>query len=320
MELRHLRYFVAIAEAGTVNGAATRLHITQPSVSRQLRQLERELGVDLFDLVGRRFTLSPAGRTLLPLARDVLGRADAVRAAAAFHRNGRLERLTIGAPAVTLTDVVAPFIATLAADDPTTDVLGADGLSAAETLRLGADLAIGTARGADPYRSQPLAVLPVWAYVPVGHRWQDRAEVTLAELIAEPLIVLPPASTARQALEHAVASIGAGLNAGSDVHTVASIGAGLNAGSDVGGGSRSVTEAANGTVAQALAAAGRGVAVVTDDPRFGLVPLAVDLGGRRLSIRLVALWDSRHAAAATVEGFAARLGRFVRDRYNAPAD
>ncbi|BAL87619.1 putative LysR-family transcriptional regulator [Actinoplanes missouriensis 431] len=304
MELRHLRYFVAIAEAGTVSGAATRLHVTQPSLSRQLRQLERELGVELFDLVGRRFTLSPAGRTLLPLARDVLGRADAVRAAAAFHRNGRLERLTIGAPAVTLTDVVAPFIATLAAEDPTTDVLGADGLSAAETLRLGADLAIGTARGADPYRSQPLAVLPVWAYVPVGHRWQDREEVTLAELIAEPLIVLPPASTARQALEHAVASIGAGLNTGSDV----------------GGGSRSVTEAANGTVAQALAAAGRGVAVVTDDPRFGLVPLAVDLGGRRLSIRLVVVWDSRHAAAATVEEFAARLGRFVRDRYNAPAD
>ncbi|MEU4562421.1 LysR family transcriptional regulator [Actinoplanes sp. NPDC023936] len=313
MELRHLRYFVAIAEAGTVSGAAARLHVTQPSLSRQLRQLERELGVDLFDLVGRRFTLSPAGRTLLPLARDVLGRADAVRAAAAFHRNGRLERLTIGAPAVTLTDVVAPFIATLAADDPTTDVLGADGLSAAETLRLGADLAIGTARGADPYRSQPLAVLPVCAYVPPGHRWQDRAEVTLAELIAEPLIVLPPAFTARQALEHAVASIGAGLTAGSDV------GAGLTAGSDVGAGSPSLTEAANGTVAQALAAAGRGVAVVTDDPRFGLVPLAVDLGGRRLSIRLVAVWDSRHAAAATVEEFAARLGRFVRDRYNAPA-
>jgi hypothetical protein len=50
-----------------------------------------------------------------------------------------------------------------------------------------------------------------------------------------------------------------------------------------------------------------------------LAPLAVDLGDRLLSIRLVAVWDSRHAAATTVEGFARRLGGFVRSRYDAPA-
>jgi DNA-binding transcriptional LysR family regulator len=294
VELRHLRYFAAIAEAGTVSGAAIRLHLTQPSLSRQLRQLERDLGVDLFDLVGRRLELSAAGRSLLPLARDVLGRADALRVAAAFHAHGRLDRLTIGAPAVTLTDVVSPFIATLAADDPTTDVLGADGRSPADTLRLGADLAIGTAREPAPYRSEPLAVLPVWAYVPPGHKWQDRSRVTLAEVLAEPLIVLPPSFTARQALEGAVA--------------------------DVGGGYTTLVEAANGTVAQALAAAGRGVAIASDDPRFGLVPLAVDLGGRWLSIRLILVWDSRHAAAGVIEEFAGRLGEFVRRRYDAPAE
>lgn len=54
---------------------------------------------------------------------------------------GRLERLTVGAPTVTLTDVVAPFIATLADEDPTTDVLGADGISSVEVLARGADLA-----------------------------------------------------------------------------------------------------------------------------------------------------------------------------------
>jgi DNA-binding transcriptional LysR family regulator len=290
MELRHLRYFVTTAEAGTVSGAAERLHLTQPGLSRQLRQLERDLGVALFDRSGGRLALSTTGRGLLPQARDLLQRADALRVAAAFHAEGRLSRLTIGAPTVTLTDVVSPFIATLDPSDPTTDVLGADGLSPAETLRLGADLAIGTVRPAAPYRSRALAVLPVWAYVHEGHPWAGRGRVPLAELLAEPLIVLPPAFTARQSLDAA----GAGYSA--------------------------VIEAANGTVAQALAAAGRGIAVVSDDPRFGLVPLAVTTGDQRLSIRLVAVWDSRHVAAATIAEFAGRLGRFVRRRYDAPAE
>jgi DNA-binding transcriptional LysR family regulator len=290
MELRHLRYFVATAEAGTVSGAAARLHLTQPGLSRQLRQLEKDLGVPLFDRSGTRLDLSTTGRALLPQARDLLQRADALKVAASFHANGRLERLTIGAPTVTLTDVIAPFIATLAPDDPTTDVLGADGLSPAEVLR-SADLAVGAIRAAPPFHEISLAVLPVWAYVPPGHRWSERTAVTLAELEAEPLILLPATFTARQAI-------------------------------DAASGDRSyesVIEAANGTVAQALAAAGRGVAIASDDPRFGLRPLAVETGGGRLSIRLRAVWDSRHAAAATLERFAARLGAFIRDRYDAPA-
>jgi DNA-binding transcriptional LysR family regulator len=290
MELRHLRYFVATAEAGTVSGAAARLHLTQPGLSRQLRQLEKDLGVPLFDRSGTRLELSTTGRALLPQARDLLQRADALKVAASFHANGRLERLTIGAPTVTLTDVIAPFIATLAPDDPTTDVLGADGLSPAEVLR-SADLAVGAIRAAPPFHEISLAVLPVWAYVPPGHRWSERTAVTLAELEAEPLILLPATFTARQAI-------------------------------DAASGDRSyesVIEAANGTVAQALAAAGRGVAIASDDPRFGLRPLAVETGGGRLSIRLRAVWDSRHAAAATLERFAARLGAFIRDRYDAPA-
>ncbi|KUL41148.1 LysR family transcriptional regulator [Actinoplanes awajinensis] len=293
MELRLLRYFVATAEAGTVSAAATRLHVTQPGLSRQLRVLERDLGVSLFDRTGRRLELSTTGRVLLPLARDVLGRVDALRVAAGVAAQGRLDRLTIGAPTVTLTDVVSPFIATLAPDDPTTDVLGADGRSPVETLRLGADLAIGTVRAPDPYRSLALAVLPVWAYVNAEHPWASRVSVPLAELLTETLIVQPAAFTARQSLDAAITAAGATCS--------------------------SSIETANGTVAQALAAAGRGVAVASDDPRFGLVPLPVDIGGRHLSIRLTAVWDSRHAAARTLESFAARLGAFIRDRYHAPA-
>lgn len=291
MELRHLRYFVAIADDGTVSGAAARLHVTQPGLSRQLRQLEHQLNVALFDREGGRLALSGTGRALLPLARDLLERADAFRVAATFHAHGRLDRLTIGAPTVTLTDVVAPFIVTLEPDDPVAAVLEADGRDPVDALRRGADLAIGTARAQAPYVSSALAVLPVVAYVPETHRWAGRARVTLEEALSEPVIALPPTFTSRQALEAAVGATGSTYV--------------------------SLLEAANGTVAQALAASGRGIAVVSDDPQFGLVPLAVDVGERPLSIRLVAVWDGRHPAAATVGEFAQRLGVFVRERYGA---
>lgn len=293
MELRHLRYFVATADDGTVSGAAARLHLTQPGLSRQLRQLEQELGVALFDRTGGRLALARTGRALLPLARDLLERADAFTVAATFHAHGRLDRIMIGAPAVTLSDVVAPFIVTLEPDDPVAAVFEADARDPVAALGRGADIAIGTVRAGAPYRSSVLALLPVWAYVTPEHDWADRGSVPLDEVLAEPVIVLPASVTSRQALEAAVAA--AGL-------TYAS-----------------VVEAANGTVAQALAAAGRGIAVVSDDPRFGLVPVAVDAGGLPLSVRLIAVWDTRHAAEATIEVFARRLGESVRTRYGVPA-
>ena len=76
-------YFVAVADAGSVSAAARVTHITQPSLSRQLRQLEKELGLELFTRQDGPLTLTPAGRQFLPAARDLLGRAEATRAAAA---------------------------------------------------------------------------------------------------------------------------------------------------------------------------------------------------------------------------------------------
>lgn len=293
MELRRLRYFVATAETGTVSAAAAVLHVTQPGLSRQLRQLEQELGVGLFDRAGRRLTLSPAGRALLPLARELLDQAEAFREAASLQARGRLEQLTIAAPGVTLTDVVAPFIVTLEPDDPVAAVLEADAREPVEALHRGADLAIGTLHAPEPYESVALVVVPVWAYVPATHPWASRRSVLLEEVLAEPVIVLPPSVTSRQALEAARAEAGLTL-------------------------ARSI-EAADGTVAQALAAGGRGIAVVSDDPRFDLVALGIDVGDRRLSVRLIAVWDPRRPAARTIEAFAHRLAQFSRHRYVATA-
>ena len=73
VELRHLRYFVAVAEAENVLRAATRkLHVSQPAVSRQIRDLEDELGVQLFERSGKAISLTEAGRLFLKEAGAVL--------------------------------------------------------------------------------------------------------------------------------------------------------------------------------------------------------------------------------------------------------
>ena len=72
MELRHLRYFVAVAEAGGFVRAARELHVAQPALSRQIRDLEREVGVDLVDRDPRSTRLTPGGEAVLHEARAIL--------------------------------------------------------------------------------------------------------------------------------------------------------------------------------------------------------------------------------------------------------
>src|ERR671935_1524662 len=82
VELRHFRYFVAVAEELHFRRAAERLHVAQPAVSEQIRKLEGELGVRLFDRTQRNVALTDAGAALLTQAYRVLRQAEAARAAA----------------------------------------------------------------------------------------------------------------------------------------------------------------------------------------------------------------------------------------------
>ena len=83
MELRHLRYFVAVAEAGSLTVAAEqRLHTSQPSLSRQIRDLEDEVGAQLLTRRARGIALTPAGRAFLDHARSVLSQVEAAAEAA----------------------------------------------------------------------------------------------------------------------------------------------------------------------------------------------------------------------------------------------
>ena len=289
MELRTLRYFIATVDAGSVSAAAEVVHVSQPSLSRQLRQLERALSVELFARGSGRLVLSSAGRQFLPIARDLVSRAAAAQLAAQTIAAGRLEHVSIAAPTTTLTDVIAPFLANLGPEDPVPRVLTPGGSQDQSRVLDQVDLAILTEPAGRTLTTFALAVLPIWAYVHADHAWARRDHVSLAELVEETLIVMEPHfkphAILTAALDEAQLSLGSVLACG------------------------------NAQLAQALAAAGRGVAVVSDDPRFDLVPIRIMAERGQLSIHLYAAWDPGHHASGTLEELAHRLRTFCGDRY-----
>jgi DNA-binding transcriptional LysR family regulator len=97
MNLNHLAIFQAVAQAGSMTLGAERLDVSQPAVSKQVRELERALGVSLFDRVGRRVRLSQAGETLADYARRLFALAREAEEAMADVRTVRRGRLVIGA-------------------------------------------------------------------------------------------------------------------------------------------------------------------------------------------------------------------------------
>jgi len=289
VELRALRAFLAVADSGSVTSAARRLHVTQPSLSRQIRAFERHVGLVLFDRRDNRLVLSSAGRQLVAVARDLLVRADLADRAVDTIRAGSLPTITISSPGTTLTDVVAPFLATWAPEDPMPSVWEELPASIYSSLARGADLAIGTEPPPPGLGARPIAVLPVWAYVRPVHPWAGKSSIAIEDLVTEPLLALGPEQHARRALDGALAEVGSAAV--------------------------SLTELGTPEVAQAVAAAGRGVAILSDDTRFGLVPLAITVGARTLVIRLFAAWAADHHAAATIAAIADRLSDFCLRRY-----
>ena len=96
MELRHLRYFAAVAEELNVRQAGRRLHVSQPPLSRQIRDLEEELGTKLFDRRKKKMTLTAAGECFLREARQILAHVERAGQLALAASRGETGQLTVG--------------------------------------------------------------------------------------------------------------------------------------------------------------------------------------------------------------------------------
>jgi LysR family cyn operon transcriptional activator len=123
LELRHLRYFLTVAELQHVTRAATALHVTQSTLSHQIRQLEEQLGTELFDRVGRGVQLTQAGRLFRSFAQRALDEVDAGQTA--LDELGKLLRgtLRIGVIHTYNSTLVPPVASRFAAEHPAVRVL-----------------------------------------------------------------------------------------------------------------------------------------------------------------------------------------------------
>jgi DNA-binding transcriptional LysR family regulator len=191
-DLRQLRTFVAVAEELNFTRAAARLHLAQQAVSKAVRQLERELGVELLERTTREVRLTAAGAELLDAGRGVLAAADD-----AFTRTRAVGRGLAGTVRVGVSPALGPSVL-----DEVTAVLRADAPALAVALlevrpgdveRLLRDRALDmvlarTARAGPEVESAALRPTPAAVAVAAGHRLAGADELTLADLDGERLL------------------------------------------------------------------------------------------------------------------------------------
>jgi DNA-binding transcriptional LysR family regulator len=199
MNLRHLRTFVLIADAGGIAKASGRLHLSQPAASRQILSLEAELGVKLFARVGRRFRLTPDGEDLLPRCRRLLTDADSVLERARALKRGQTGILEVGAVPQAIEALFAAFVPVFRRRHPAVEVhLVEDASGRLPTMLERGEVHLAQMPAGDErFASRLLYPTYALAVMPPKHRLAKRAVLDIAELAEEPLLLLPRASQAR---------------------------------------------------------------------------------------------------------------------------
>lgn len=196
MDLRHLRYFVVVAEEGNITRAAERLHIAQPPLSRQIQQLEEELGVPLLVRGSRPLTLTEAGQFFYAHARQLLSQSRELEAMT--RRIGTIERkLSIGFVGSTLYGMLPKVIRRFRSEQSTTELTlhemtSMEQISALKEGKI--DVGFGRIRHEDPnVRRIVLREERLVAALPSGHALTDRPVISLLDLVDDTLIVFPKA-------------------------------------------------------------------------------------------------------------------------------
>lgn len=306
MRMVHLEAFTQVAEAGSVSRAAEVLGVAQPTLSRQLAALARDVGAELFHRTPQGLRLTAAGREFLPIAEDLLIRRD--RGLQAIRQvSGEDAEFTLGSPLNTMHYVLTPFIAqvhrTSQGAPGIRDVRTGDPEQTYEMLRHGEiDLAVGTSPAPAPFTSLTLAQIPLLVQTlippadtapngttPAGPSPDAVREPTarIQELQDRRVVVPGYGSAVRHHLEAALRHC--------NVH-VAEL--------------RSVSSA---SVAQSMAAHDPDLsAVVVEPSRFALHARQIRHHAELMGIQMYAVWDPGHYAAPALRRLAGELQDWMR--------
>ena len=294
MNLRHLRAFAAIVDAGGFARAADRLHLSQPALSRQIRSLELELGISLFDRVGRGVRLTSQGEDLLRHCRRLLLEAGTLSERARALKSGNAGVLRIGATPQVIENLLADFLTGYERRHPLIDVelREAGGAQLGDVLDRGeVEVAIMPA-GDARFEARLLYPMALLAVLPEGHRLRRYPLLEIFELGDEPLLLLTRGFASHAWFEAACQF----------AHIQP----------------RVILESGAPQTIIALARTGHGIAIVPSPvriPRGGVRVMPVVQRGAPIGRWTVAAWDPRRYSAPYTELFIRELTAAVARDY-----
>lgn len=216
MELRHLRYFVTLAEELHFGRAAARLYIVQPALSKQVAALEKELGVELFVRTKRQVEITPAGLALLEDARQILSQVEGARLRAQMSSRGEVGHLEIGFAAPVIFDPMPTMLRAFRREFPSV-CLSLRQVHTREVVSglLSRDLHIVFTRlpvsAVGDLQVQPLVEESVLVALPNDHPFASRESVALGDLAHEDFILISRSEEPEVHDAHIAACVAAGF-------------------------------------------------------------------------------------------------------------
>jgi LysR family nitrogen assimilation transcriptional regulator len=229
MDLKQLEYFRHVAELGSFTRAAMFLSVVQPALSRQVRQLEVELGQNLFDRNGRGVVLTDAGTRLLEHTRGILMQVGRARQELEDQKSGTSGHFTLGLPPSLGRSVTVPLVKAFGQLLPNAQLATVEGLSAyiLEWLNVGrVDCALVYNAAPSPTVDlQPLLDEQLFLIGPpvLKSARKNRKSITLAELAEYPLIIPSRPHAMRMSVENALAAVDVKIKVAHEIECIPAV-------------------------------------------------------------------------------------------------